>query len=113
MNKGSESPASLSVKTLDCQRVSSDCLEGLKIEGARDTSTWWCVFQGSRNSRPRVGVFSHSLERYEHFSLSHWDGLLLAACADARVTRLDSEDMQHDGAKTINTFNRWESSARD
>ena len=56
----------------------------------------------------RVVVFDHALELYERFSLSHWDSLLLAACADAGVTRLYSEDMQHgtdiDGVKIINPF---------
>ncbi len=41
-----------------------------------------------------------------NFKLSHWDSLLLAACADAGVTRLRSEDMLHgadiDGVKIIN-----------
>ncbi len=57
---------------------------------------------------PRAVVFDHVLELYERFSLSHWDSLLLAACADAGVTRLYSEDMQHgadiDGVKIINPF---------
>ncbi len=57
---------------------------------------------------PRAVVFDHALELYERFSLSHWDSLLLAACADAGVTRLYSEDMQHgadiDGVKIINPF---------
>lgn len=53
-------------------------------------------------------MFDYALELYERFSLSHWDSLLLAACADAGVTRLYSEDMQHgadiDGVKIINPF---------
>jgi predicted nucleic acid-binding protein len=57
---------------------------------------------------PRAVVFDHALELYERFSLSHWDSLLLAACADAGIARLYSEDMQHgadiDGVKIINPF---------
>jgi predicted nucleic acid-binding protein len=41
-------------------------------------------------------VFDHALERDERFRLSHWDSLLLAACADAGVTRINSEDRQHE-----------------
>lgn len=48
------------------------------------------------------------MELDERFSLSHWDSLLLAPCADAGVTRLDSEDMQHgadiDGVKIVHPF---------
>jgi predicted nucleic acid-binding protein len=42
------------------------------------------------------------------FSLSHWDSLLLAACKDAGVTTLYSEDMDagtdYDGLTVVNPF---------
>ncbi|MCX7423581.1 MAG: PIN domain-containing protein [Planctomycetia bacterium] len=57
---------------------------------------------------PRAVVFDYALELFERFSLSHWDSLLIAACADAGVTRLYSEDMGHgmdfDGVFVINPF---------
>ncbi len=57
---------------------------------------------------PRAVVFDHALELTERYSLSHWDSLLLAACADAGVTRLYSEDMDHgadiDGVRILNPF---------
>jgi len=44
---------------------------------------------------PTPKVFDRAFVLYEHFSLSHWDCLLLAACQEAGVTCLYSEDMQH------------------
>ena len=42
------------------------------------------------------------------FSLSHWDALLLAACKEASVTTLYSEDMaagtDYDGVTIVNPF---------
>jgi predicted nucleic acid-binding protein len=42
------------------------------------------------------------------FSLSHWDTLLLAACKQASVTTLYSEDltagMNYDGVTIVNPF---------
>lgn len=51
-------------------------------------------------------------ERYFHFrnrySLSHWDGLLVAACENAEASTVFSEDMQdgadYDGVKIVNPF---------
>jgi predicted nucleic acid-binding protein len=55
---------------------------------------------------------AHILERgfalHDRYSLSHWDSLLIAACQEAGVTRLYSEDMQHGadygGVSIINPF---------
>lgn len=48
------------------------------------------------------------MELYARFQLSHWDSLLLAACLEAGVDTLYSEDMQHghdyDGVTVINPF---------
>ena len=59
---------------------------------------------------PRPKVFDHALELFERYSLSHWDSLLLAACVDAGVSQLFSEDMHHgadiDGVKIINPFKK-------
>ena len=57
---------------------------------------------------PTVKIFPLAMQLYGRYSLSHWDSLLIAACQDAGVTRLYSEDMQHgadyDGVKIINPF---------
>lgn len=57
---------------------------------------------------PTAQILERSFALHERFSLSHWDGLLVAACHDANVTCLYSEDMQHgadyDGVKIVNPF---------
>ena len=49
-----------------------------------------------------------SLDLSSRYSLSHWDSLLLAACLDARVDTLFSEDlddgMTYDTVTVINPF---------
>jgi predicted nucleic acid-binding protein len=42
---------------------------------------------------PSAGIFQLSFDLRSRFSLSHWDSLLLAACKEAGVTTLYSEDM--------------------
>jgi len=57
---------------------------------------------------PSVGVFSTYFGLRGRFSLSHWDALLLAACKEAGVTTLYSEDMDSgtdfDGLIIVNPF---------
>ena len=57
---------------------------------------------------PAAQIFERSFALHERYSLSHWDSLLVAACQDAGVSRLYSEDMQHDadydGVKIVNPF---------
>jgi predicted nucleic acid-binding protein len=57
---------------------------------------------------PTVQIFERTFTLHERYSLSHWDSLLIAACREAGVTCLYSEDMQHgadyDGVKIINPF---------
>lgn len=57
---------------------------------------------------PTVQVFERGFTLYERYSLSHWDSLLVAACHDASVNRLYSEDMQdgadYDGVTIVNPF---------
>lgn len=61
---------------------------------------------GRRNSH--VKLFPLAMQLYSRYSLSHWDSLLVAACQEAGVTSLYSEDMQHganyDGVMIINPF---------
>ncbi len=57
---------------------------------------------------PTASVLQRSFLLQDRFSLSHWDSLLVAACQEAGVTHLYSEDMQHgadyDGVKVVNPF---------
>lgn len=57
---------------------------------------------------PTVKIFPLAMQLHGRYSLSHWDSLLVAACREAGVTRLYSEDMQHDadydGVKVVNPF---------
>lgn len=43
---------------------------------------------------PTEQVLGLSIDFHDRYSLSHWDSLLIAACADAGVDTLYSEDMQ-------------------
>ena len=53
-------------------------------------------------------VFARYFSLHSRFSLSHWDAMLLAACKEAGVTTLFSEDMDpgtdYDGLKIVNPF---------
>lgn len=64
-------------------------------------ATFGCVLP----SRPLLRT---SLELSSRYSLSHWDSLLLAACLDARVGTLFSEDlddgMTYDTVTVVNPF---------
>ena len=57
---------------------------------------------------PTAGIFQLSFDLRSRFSLSHWDSMLLAACKEAGVTALYSEDMDpgtdYDGPVIINPF---------
>ncbi|HLQ43522.1 MAG TPA: hypothetical protein VK137_02240 [Planctomycetaceae bacterium] len=57
---------------------------------------------------PHREVLLHSILLIRKYSLSHWDSMVIAACSDAKVATLYSEDMQHervyDGVQVINPF---------
>jgi predicted nucleic acid-binding protein len=57
---------------------------------------------------PTAQVFVTYFDLRARFSLSHWDALLLAACKEAGVTTLYSEDMDsgtdYDGLTIVNPF---------
>jgi predicted nucleic acid-binding protein len=57
---------------------------------------------------PGAGIFQSSFDLCSRFSLSHWDSILLAACKEAAVTTLYSEDMDsgtdYDGLTIVNPF---------
>src|SRR5262249_10746327 len=44
---------------------------------------------------PTEALFQISFDLRSHFSRSHWDSMLLAACKEAGVTTLFSEDLDH------------------
>jgi predicted nucleic acid-binding protein len=57
---------------------------------------------------PSRGLLPHYFHLFERFSLSHWDSMLLAACKEAGVTTLYSEDTDagtdYDGLRIVNPF---------
>lgn len=57
---------------------------------------------------PTARLLQVSLQVRRRHSLSHWDSLLIAACQEAGVTRLYSEDMQdgadYGGVRVVNPF---------
>jgi predicted nucleic acid-binding protein len=57
---------------------------------------------------PNTQVFQKYFDLHSRFSLSHWDSMLLAACKEAGVDILYSEDMgtgtNYDGVVIVNPF---------
>ena len=57
---------------------------------------------------PSEGVIRRSLSLMSRYSLSHWDSMLIAACIEAGIDTLYSEDldagMKYDSVSTINPF---------
>ncbi len=57
---------------------------------------------------PNTQVFRKYFDWFSRFSLSHWDCMLLAACKEAGVNTLYSEDMDtgtdYDGLAIVNPF---------
>lgn len=57
---------------------------------------------------PTEVVFQSSSDLRSRFSLSHWDSMLLAACKEAGVATLYSEDLDsatdYDGLRVVNPF---------
>ena len=58
--------------------------------------------------QPQGSVLDHALDVSEKYSLSHWDSMLVAACIDAGVDTLYTEDMgaprQIETVRLINPF---------
>ncbi len=57
---------------------------------------------------PAQAVLWRSLDLSSRYSLSHWDGMLIAACIEAGVRTLYSEDLasgtQYDSVTVVNPF---------
>jgi predicted nucleic acid-binding protein len=94
-----------SVEFLACLRKAER--KGL-LTGAQVKVNFGEVLQLFSLKFPTAKVFERGFLLHERYSLSHWDSLLIAACLEAGVTRLYSEDMQHgadyDGVNIVNPF---------
>jgi predicted nucleic acid-binding protein len=57
---------------------------------------------------PSAKSFDISFDLRARFSVSHWDGMLLAACKEAGIQTLYSEDLgagtDYDGVQVVNPF---------
>jgi predicted nucleic acid-binding protein len=57
---------------------------------------------------PVVSLFAVSFDLRSRFSLSHWDSLLVAACKEAGIDTLFTEDLDagtdYDGLRVVNPF---------
>jgi predicted nucleic acid-binding protein len=57
---------------------------------------------------PAPGVLDRALDLTDRHSLSHWDSMLIAACIEAGVNTLYTEDMgspgQYDSVRLVNPF---------
>lgn len=88
------------------------CLRRWENEGRIDRATTWEHIERLESTFPCVmpsrSLLRPSLDLSSRYSLSHWDSLLLAACGDAGVKTLYSEDlddgMTYDGVTVVNPF---------
>jgi predicted nucleic acid-binding protein len=57
---------------------------------------------------PTAAIFDHSFDLSSRYHISHWDSMILAACKEAGVTTLYSEDLSaatnYDGIAIVNPF---------
>ncbi len=57
---------------------------------------------------PTKDVILRALDLHSRYSLSHWDSMLVAACIEARVDTLHSEDLdegtRYDSLEIVNPF---------
>jgi predicted nucleic acid-binding protein len=57
---------------------------------------------------PTKQVIPLAIDLFDRYSLSHWDSMLVAACIDAGVHTLYSEDLSHnatyDSLRVVNPF---------
>lgn len=55
-----------------------------------------------------TNVFVYFFDLHSRYSLSHWDSMLVAACIEARVDTLHSEDLdegtRYDSLEIVNPF---------
>jgi predicted nucleic acid-binding protein len=75
--------------------------DDVRVRFERFLDTWNIV-------PPTIRILAASFQLKDNYSLSHWDSLLIAACLEAGVTRLYTEDMQsganYGGVEIVNPF---------
>lgn len=77
----------------------------LKIQVPEVVDAWLDIFPIVFPSR---AVLSTAWRLHSQFQVSYWDAMLLAACRDAGITRLYTEDLQSqpiiEGIEIVNPF---------
>lgn len=87
-------------------------LRKLQSKGRLTSAEVEAVFQRTYSMfalrTPTAAMFQVSFDLSSRFSLSHWDSMLLAACKEAGVTTLYSEDLDpgtdYEGLTVVNPF---------
>ncbi|MFN0055474.1 MAG: PIN domain-containing protein [Planctomycetales bacterium] len=103
------------VETVILWQVASEFLGQLRRFEAKGLLTAMAVEAGFQRFRatfalriPTDDIFQASFDLRSRFSLSHWDSMLVAACQEAGITALYSEDMaagmNYDGVAIVNPF---------
>lgn len=101
--------------TLLLWQVAGEFLKGLRQReskgriSAADVESFFRQYSAMFPLVPPSGqLLPHYFDLFARFSLSHWDSMLLAACKEAGVTTLYSEDMDagtdYDGLRIVNPF---------
>lgn len=79
-----------------------------QLQASEVDSAFRIIRRMFRVRSPKLRVFKISTDLRSRFSLSHWDSMLIAACKDAKVDLLYSEDMDaatnYDGVRVENPF---------
>jgi predicted nucleic acid-binding protein len=100
-------PWQVSVEFLACLRR----WESLQRITREQTTAYLELFEETYEVvMPKQGVLSLSLDLSSRYSLSHWDSLLVAACIEASITTLYTEDLangaKYDSISIVNPFAR-------
>jgi predicted nucleic acid-binding protein len=88
------------------------CLRKWEAAGRMSTSdveaNFGDVFRLFPLRLPAATLFAISFDLHRRYSLSHWDSMLVAACKEASIAVLYSEDMDpgtdYDGVRIVNPF---------
>ncbi len=89
-----------------------NCMRRFELSGRLTREETVSYLQSLENTfdyaLPTIPVIHNALDLNVRYSLSHWDSLLVAACIEAGVTTLYSEDMAdgaaYDGMRIVNPF---------
>ncbi len=78
------------------------------LVASKPRSTWAQFVHSLPIIYPTVDLLQQSLDLSAAHSLSHWDSLLLAACNEAGIRTLYSEDLSHNAiygsVRVVNPF---------